>query len=467
MTYSYICKSTYKGKTVDNEKYICHTCVDDDFVSAFIKSNSTGNHRCSYCKNRRKSVTLYELSETIHKIINEHYIRRYDADLYPGHNIGSPAEDIISELIGVDYDLSEEIHNLLKENHNDWYNDVNLYDDDICYKRDQTLTHSLESKWEAVKLSLQCEARFFNKNVKDFFDKIFCDLNTHKTHNGENAVIKIDESTPLFRARVFDNLNKVEDALKHPEKNFGPPPYEHATSGRMNANGIPVFYGSTSPTIAIAEVRPAVGSYVVVAQFRSVKTLRILDISALDKLTSYDGSLFDPVTVEKMAISSFLRRLSRKLTIPISGVRTDHEYLITQAVSEYLSVSETYALDGIRFRTTQQPQDTGLDANDYNIVLFSKSSSVYNATNPYIKYRVELFEHDYFEYDCISWLEPSIREIQHENKEFFMQPAYETKNEHYLKLIPDSLVIHHINGVIYQSDDYDVALGSPIVSKNK
>jgi hypothetical protein len=452
---------------VDNEKYICHSCVDDEFVSKYIKIHATGNHRCGYCNNRRKSVALYELSETIHKIIDANYIRRYDADLYPGHNVGSPAEDVISELIGVDYELSEEIHDLLKENYNDWHNDINLYDDDICYQRDRNLTHSLESKWEEVKLSLQCEARFFNKNVKDFFDKIFCDINTHQTQDGESAVITIDENIHLFRARVFDNLNKVEDALKHPEKNFGPPPYQHATSGRMNANGIPVFYGSTSPTIAIAEVRPAVGSYVVVAQFRPVKTLRILDISALDKLTSSGGSLFDPVAVEKMAISSFLRRLSKKLTIPISGIRTDHEYLITQAISEYLSLSEAYALDGIRFRTTQQSQDTEVDVNDYNIVLFSKSSSVYDADNPQLKYRVDLFEYENYNDDCLSWLEPSIRKINPEKKESFMQHASKTKTEHDLKLVTDSLVIHKINGVIYQSDDYDVTLGSPIVSQNR
>ncbi|MDX7787018.1 RES family NAD+ phosphorylase [Aeromonas caviae] len=446
---------------VDNEKYVCYICTSDYFVISFIKESGTNKHRCSYCDSRRKSISLYELAELTHKGIDLHY-RRYDDDgMYPGYNRGSSAEDIISELLGVDFEISVDIHDALKENYNDWNDGYDLYSDDIVYKIERSLM-SLDHKWEEVKLSLQREARFFNNSVKVFFDTIFKDINTHQTQDGENAVITIDGSTHLFRARVFDSLAKVESALSHPEKNFGPPPHQQATSGRMNATGIPVFYGATSPNIAIAEVRPAVGSYAVVARFRPTKILRILDISALDKLIPSSGSLLDPVAVKKMEISSFLRRLSKKLTMPVSGLRTDHEYLITQAVSEYLSVSETYALDGIRFRSTQQPHKTDEDIKNYNIVLFSKSSSVHDANNPQPKYLVELYETDYHNDTPYSWMEPIIREIPCKKKETFMDFECKQKTEACLKLEPDSLTIHKIEGVSYQSTEYGVRLGTPV-----
>ncbi|HHQ4535074.1 TPA: RES family NAD+ phosphorylase, partial [Aeromonas veronii] len=193
--------------------------------------------------------------------------------------------------------------------YNDRYDGTITYNDDFTYKRAHHLTEELDVKWEEIKTSLQSEARFFNSHVKAFFDQIFSDLESHITHDGSNAITYIDSNTSLFRARVFDSLDKVEYALKHPEKEFGPPPHQYATSGRMNAQGIPVFYGAMSSDIAIAEVRPAVGSYVVVAQFKPVRPLRILDISALDKLIPSTDSLFDPATTEKLAISSFLKRL--------------------------------------------------------------------------------------------------------------------------------------------------------------
>ena len=52
----------------------------------------------------------------------------------------------------------------------------------------------------------------------------------------------------------------------------------------MNANGIAVFYGATTPDIAIAEIRLPVGAHVIVALFDPRKDLRILDLSALDAL---------------------------------------------------------------------------------------------------------------------------------------------------------------------------------------
>lgn len=448
---------------MDDEKYICHGCVGDESASILIRENGTNKNKCSYCGSRKKTIPLYDISDKIHNIINTHYRRRYDDGNPYRYDIGDSAEELISDLLEVyDEDISQDIYSLLQESYNSHWDGVNLYDDDIYYKRDYSLIHSLENKWEEVKLSLQCKARFFNKGVEKFFDEIFGDIHNHQMQDGNKAVISIDNNTPLYRARVFDSLDKVESALENPEKNFGPPPYMHATSGRMNATGIPVFYGALSPEIAIAEVRPAVGSYVVVAQFRPVRPLQILDISALDKITPYTKSLFDPVAAEKLAIASFLRKLSQKLTTPVSGQRTDHEYLITQAVSEYLSVSETYALDGIRFRSTQQSQETDNEIKDYNIVLFSKSATVFNADNPNLQYWVELMEDEYFEDECYSRLEPRIYEKIINKNSFMSQHENRPTIVHHLVLDTSCLTIHEIKGVIYQSTEYSVTLGRPI-----
>jgi hypothetical protein len=85
----------------------------------------------------------------------------------------------------------------------------------------------------------------------------------------------------LFRARTFQSMKKVEEALKSPDKDIGSPPVGSALAGCMNARGISVFYGATNETVAIGEVRPPVGSRVVVGQFELVRKLRLLDVNAL------------------------------------------------------------------------------------------------------------------------------------------------------------------------------------------
>jgi len=49
----------------------------------------------------------------------------------------------------------------------------------------------------------------------------------------------------------------------------------------MNARGVSVFYGAIDPRVALAEVRPPVGSRVAVARFEIIRPLRLLDLNAL------------------------------------------------------------------------------------------------------------------------------------------------------------------------------------------
>lgn len=432
------------------DKFICYKCVTGKYITELVKRNGNNIHRCSYCKSRCKNIPLSDLAEPMHNAFSLYYTCRTDGDLHNGYVWGHSAESVIYECLGVNDEISLNLHDILKGNHNDDCDGTVIYSDDFTYKRAHHLTKELDEKWEEIKNSLQCEARFFNSHVKNFFDKIFSDIESHRTHDGNNAITYIDSNTALFRARVFDSIEKVEHALKHPEKEFGPPPHQYATSGRMNAQGIPVFYSAMSSDIAIAEVRPAVGSYVVVAQFNPVKALRILDISALDKLTPSTDSLFDPETTEKLAISSFLKRLSYKLTIPISGSRTDSEYLITQAVSEYLSVSEEKTFDGIKFKSTQKASN-GYDENDgYNIVLFTKSSAVTDADDQTIEYSVSMYDYDEGEDYCHQYLSPIISKNETASTNPHRYHLKEKQITSSLKLDIGALTIHEIKGVTYR-----------------
>jgi len=137
----------------------------------------------------------------------------------------------------------------------------------------------------------------------------------------------------------------------------------------MNAHGISVFYGANNPAVAIAEVRPPVGSKVVVARFDIIRPIRLLDLTALDLVTS-SGSVFDSTYIERLEQTMFLRNLSHRITIPVMPDDESLEYLATQAIADFLASENSPPLDGILFPSVQTAGAA------LNVVLFHKASRV-------------------------------------------------------------------------------------------
>jgi hypothetical protein len=137
----------------------------------------------------------------------------------------------------------------------------------------------------------------------------------------------------------------------------------------MNAQGISVFYGASHPQVALAEVRPPVGSSVAIAKFEIVRKLRVLDLSAL-RMIKVGGSIFDPKTADLLGRSEFLRSLCSRITMPVMPDDEAFEYLVTQAIADFLSTEHTSPLDGMIFPSVQ------VSGSSKNIVLFQKAARV-------------------------------------------------------------------------------------------
>ena len=175
--------------------------------------------------------------------------------------------------------------------------------------------------------------------------------------------------------------------MKRPDREIGPPPHKHATSGRMNANGISVFYGATDPDIALAEVRPPVGSKVLIGRFEFLRVVRLLNQNALRSVT-ITGSLFDMSYKRTLERVEFLKWLSNRITLPVMPDDERFEYLATQAVADFLASSVQLRLDGILYPSVQGGDD------HFNIVLFHKSSRVQSFDIPEgTEINAKLYEH--------------------------------------------------------------------------
>jgi hypothetical protein len=137
----------------------------------------------------------------------------------------------------------------------------------------------------------------------------------------------------------------------------------------MNARGISVFYGANDPVVALAEIRPPVGSQLVVGHFEIIRPLRLLDLTALGTVRT-KGSIFDPTFAGRLERAMFLRKLSQRITRPVMPDDEVFDYLPTQAVADFLASNFVTPLDGIIYPSAQAAGDA------LNIVLFHKAARV-------------------------------------------------------------------------------------------
>ncbi|MGX1587936.1 RES family NAD+ phosphorylase [Brevundimonas diminuta] len=246
------------------------------------------------------------------------------------------------------------------------------YSEDISYTRRRADTRDLQEDWAALETELKTKHRFFSHEAETLFGRLFAGLHAMKTVDGRPVVRTIGpgtDLTALFRARAFQSNARFEEALIDPEQFVGTPASKFAMSGRMNPLGVAVFYGATSEALALAEVRPPVGSRVLTGRFDVQRELRILDVDALESVL-VTGSLFDPAFTAQEALGAFLEHLAARIRMPVMPDDEATDYLITQVMADYLAARVAPRIDGVAYSSAQGAPDA------FNVALFNWSARV-------------------------------------------------------------------------------------------
>ena len=161
----------------------------------------------------------------------------------------------------------------------------------------------------------------------------------------------------------------MQSILESLSSQLGPPPSDKATAGRMNAEGIPVFYGALEEETCVSEVRAPVGNFVVLVKFDLLSPISVLDLEALSNSES-EFSHFDPDYIEKRSRERFLKELVGAMSRPVMPHEEAREYIATQIVSEYLANRVEPRLHGIIFSSAQT------EKGGRNVVFFNGARSV-------------------------------------------------------------------------------------------
>lgn len=255
------------------------------------------------------------------------------------------------------------------------YWEDNPFDGLAHYESREIYSDYWSSLWNELKRTILEENRMFNRKAKEILDLIFANTIEIRGHQDGDmpAIVEVGPDKPIsniFRAREFQSDEDLHDALKYPDIKIGPPPSLIAPANRMNAKGVSMFYGATESDVAIAEIRPSVGSRVIVANFDIVRNLKLLDIVKLQSIIAV-GSMFKPSQKRSLEKRTFISNICKRISAPVMPIDQPVDYLITQAISDYLSeLTIPTSIDGIIYQSAQKGNEST------NIVLFNKASRV-------------------------------------------------------------------------------------------
>lgn len=354
---------------------ICHECVVDKHLQNIILNKNTLLD-CIECGNTNPAMTLLELVKLIDPIIQEHfqqgeYERHFspDDDSYDVEQSGDSLVEIVNSIFGQEFDFVDCLKDLLIENDpvDVRGGDSPFYDDSSSYVNTKVDIYELHVEWRALENELKTRRRFFNDDAKKLFDWLFKDIEDLLVYGKvtSSVIQELPIDTELFRARRADLLDNCKQFILNPSQELAPPPIQYAQAGRMNAKGVTTFYGALDEQTCLSEMRSSIGSYIVLGRFKTLKPLRILSFSQLEKAVPKDGlSYFQEDFEDQVIRHKFLGQIHSLISKPIITGHED-DYLMTQVLAEYLGHGRHQSFDGLSFKSTQYQGGT-------NIVLFPK-----------------------------------------------------------------------------------------------
>jgi hypothetical protein len=122
-------------------------------------------------------------------------------------------------------------------------------------------------------------------------------------------------------------------------------PYsDKAKEGRINPKGIPCLYTATHPVVALAEMKLTIGAYLTLAEFVSVRELRIVDFAseAIEIADPNEGPNDDEMD------SLVSEDINESFAEPVTGTDDVADYAPTQVLGEIFKCA---GYDGIRYKS--------------------------------------------------------------------------------------------------------------------
>lgn len=194
--------------------------------------------------------------------------------------------------------------------------------------------------------------------------------------------VTLPAGTRLFRARPGFSPGECGERRPYRDTDIGAPPTEKAHAGRASVGEQRVLYCADQEATAVAEVRPARGSYVSIAPMTLRREVRILDLAQ-------DAPEINPFVTETLRwdveIQSLLEAFAEEMSRPLERRDDPTHYAPCQRLADYIRYA---GFDGIRYPGALAPEGTNVTFFDPAIADVGESKLV-KITDASLKYEHE------------------------------------------------------------------------------
>jgi hypothetical protein len=358
---------------------VCPDCFEDEGLQKRIVEirPQFDDGKCAHHETK-KGVPASEVAEILREVIQNNYHHSgFD------HNGEPTGDDLVSVLYGLtkadNHDVIEALLVALIDGDSWWPGDgeETFFSEDAGYSKiTEYQDDGRATKWSNFHQEIVSRRRFFSAQAKVILSELFDGLHLLRDNRNEPAIRKLEAgSLTLFRGRKANSLAERRRIEEAPARELGPPPEKLRGAGRMNPSGIPVFYGAFDIPTSLAELRPAVGETVVVAEFDLLRPIVIFDTTKFESPPK-SLNMFAKADNERLSLWGFMADFMTEISRPCLPNDEHLDYIPTQVVAEYLVhehmvkvAGKESHIDGIIFRSAQNP--TGK-----NIVLFGNAGLV-------------------------------------------------------------------------------------------
>jgi len=295
---------------------------------------------------------------------------------------GPQRGELLNETIwGLTEPINDDVANALVEQliEDDYYRPQDgedpFYLEDVPYERVEAEAGH-DGLWRSFCQTVTHEQRFLNPKAADLLGEIFKYIHLQRDHSQQRPVYRLGpkDGVRLHRARVASDAIRIS-IEEDPARQMGPPPPRLGKPNRMNPSGIPALYASFDIETCVSELRPLVGTGVIVAGFEPARDVVVLDTTRFAAPVK-EPNLFSKDHVRRVSQWLFMQRFMREIAKPISPDDEHLDYVPTQFVAEYLSKmhvvrigKDRLHIDAIVYRSTQHPDGK-------NIVLLGEAAQV-------------------------------------------------------------------------------------------
>jgi hypothetical protein len=179
-----------------------------------------------------------------------------------------------------------------------------------------------------------------------------------------------------------------------------------------------------------------------------------------------EGSIFDSAYMTRLELAKFLTSLSHRITMPVMPDDEVSDYLITQAIADYIAASTALNLDGMLYPSVQKA------GAHQNVVLFRRASRVDELQFPdgaevsaiLDRYDEEGVSPDYWVSEKVP--PAAVDEVEEEedfgilsfSRHTYLDPFAEPGDdrERALKVAVDTIQVHHVEAISIKTHAYDV-----------